>query len=414
VIDQVVDKYIDRVKNDVLNDQMRDIPLAYLMQKELPKSIKHYFDQEVENWIIEEESKFESSDRFDYDTPEIRMKIDQIFDILKNTATFSINKFNQLLERAIKLEKDFTIRPHWTMANFIFKEKDTVRTKEVNDTLRYFFVHDHYKEKLTEYFNLKYMQEINLEQFKVLVKEIDEKLFSSNMIEEAKKMLKTIADFMSDADEGASLIALDIIIMSLKDRKLESLANSFEKLTDSGKTDISLADAIELIEKGSVEDTSVEEAKEVKLDDIDVSDVTVEKEVEEDEEDDEEDEEDEPVAEVEDSSPQQETSDRGYDAGSALADVVKSKVSTGHPLEDLAGMIDKGMRKKFIKKLFKKNEAAYTEIISTLNSMSDWKDASLLIEDEFYNYEINPYAKEALAFSDICYSRFFPHDKYVG
>ena len=412
MIDQVVDKYIDRIKNDVLNDQMRDVPLAYLMQKEIPKSIQHYFDQEVENWIIEEESKFESSDRFDYDTPEVRMKIDQIFDILKNTATFSMNKFNQLLERAIKLEKDFTIRPHWTMTNFIFKENDTVRTKEVNDTLRYFFVHDHYKEKLTEYFNLKYMQEINLEQFKVLIKEIDEKLFSSNPTDEAKKMLETIAHFISDADVDVKVIPLDLIIMSFKDRKLDDLAKNFEQLVASGKSEVTLAEAIEFVEKGVDEPVEAEEAKEVKLDDIDVSDVAVQKE-EEIEEDEDEEEEDEDEAEIE-AEPAAVSSDDGYDAGSALADVVKSNVSTGQPLDDLPTMINKSMRKKFIKKLFKKNEAAYTQLIDTLNSMSDWKEASVLIEDEFYNYEVNPYAKEALAFSDICYTRFFPNDKYVG
>jgi len=77
-------------------------------------------------------------------------------------------------------------------------------------------------------------------------------------------------------------------------------------------------------------------------------------------------------------------------------------------------MIVKKIRKKAIKKLFKKNEQEYLSFIESLNALSLWTEASALIDDEFYNREINPYSKEALALTDIIYTRFFPKDKYVG
>ena len=42
-----------------------------------------------------------------------------------------------------------------------------------------------------------------------------------------------------------------------------------------------------------------------------------------------------------------------------------------------------------------------------------WKEASAYVDDEFYNLEINPYAKEAIVLSDILYNRFCPKDEYV-
>ena len=108
MLENVVDVLIRKVKDQVVTDKnMQEIPLAYLMTRDIPESVKHFFDQEVELWIREEEQKFTSSDRFDYDMPEVRMLIDQIFDFLKQNARFHLNKFNQLLEFAVKLNSLF-------------------------------------------------------------------------------------------------------------------------------------------------------------------------------------------------------------------------------------------------------------------------------------------------------------------
>ena len=119
----VVKVFIERLRNMVITDEkMTTIPLAYLATLKLPDSVSHFLDQQVELWLREEEEKFESTDRFDYDQPEVRMHIDQIFDLLKQNATFDINRFNQLLERAIKLETNYLIEPHRTLKQFIFKD----------------------------------------------------------------------------------------------------------------------------------------------------------------------------------------------------------------------------------------------------------------------------------------------------
>ena len=99
MLEEIVDILIKRVKDVVVTDpNMKNIPLAYLITREIPESVKHFFDQEVELWIREEEEKFTSNERFDYDMPEVRMNIDKIFDTLKQNANFHITKFNQLLD----------------------------------------------------------------------------------------------------------------------------------------------------------------------------------------------------------------------------------------------------------------------------------------------------------------------------
>ena len=145
MLEDKVDILIKLVKDKVITDpKMQEIPLAYLMTRDIPESVKHFFDQEVELWIREEEEKFSSNDRFDYDMPDVRMLIDKIFDFLKQNAHFHITKFNQLLERAVKLETNYTIEPQRTLTQFIFKDSPIVSTIEVYDTLKYFFKYEYH------------------------------------------------------------------------------------------------------------------------------------------------------------------------------------------------------------------------------------------------------------------------------
>jgi len=97
-----------------------------------------------------------------------------------------------------------------------------------------------------------------------------------------------------------------------------------------------------------------------------------------------------------------------------MADFVASQIKSDAPLHDLNELITGRTRKKIIKRLFKKSESDFSSFINRLNEQSAWKDASIIIDEEFYERSINPYSKEAIVFSDLIYLRFFPKDKYVG
>ena len=77
-------------------------------------------------------------------------------------------------------------------------------------------------------------------------------------------------------------------------------------------------------------------------------------------------------------------------------------------------MIKGRTRRKILKKLFKKKEKEFLAFVDQINKLTTWKEASKIIDEEFYNREVNPYSSEAITFSDIIYTRFFPKDKYVS
>ena len=444
MLDHVKDTFLNRLQKDIVTDpNMQSIPLAYIMQLDIPDSIKHFFDQEVEIWLREEEEKFTSTERFDYDMPQVRMLIDQIFDLLKQNATFHITKFNHLLERAVKLQMNYMLEPHRTLTQFLFKDSPRISTMEVYDTLKYFFRFDYYKTAISDYFNLKYLREISQDQFVSLIEEIDRKTFEENRTDTALGTIKTIMEFLSEAqNETVSSLPTDVLAAIFRDRKLDDMYQLIKKVENQGvRNQLSFDELETLLRDGSLpgmEEQEVTEkteilgfeqvqaietaAPEISLSEFDVPESTIQLEEEEEPEEEFEPEEEEVEPEEELTQPEQEAVLTEEEAepeisekvANDLADFVAKQISSDSPLEDLHGMIKGRIRKKIIKKLFKKKEDEFVSFVDQLNSLSTWKDASRVIDDEFYERGINPYSKEAIAFSDIIYTRFFPKDKYVG
>lgn len=417
MLDQIIENINQKIRKEIIQPGMDGIPINYILASNIPDSIKHFFDQEVEIWIREEAEKFSSSDKFDYDNPEIQMLIDQIFDILKQTATFPMNKFNLLLERAVKLEANYLIRPHQTLTQFLFKDNFVITTIEVYNMLKYFEKFTYYKNAFTDYFNLKYLRDISQTQFEDLINQVDNQIFSKNPLEMTLQVTKTIVSFLNEGrDTNQDTIPLDIALVACSDRNLSEYAALIEKEKSSGTNEIKISELEQMLRTGkttsALKTAPDEEAKkmeeiadiEQEKPELEVESISVPEKIAE------------PKAEVEEEEVYEEEEE--YDeeeekavpsAAEALADVVGEKLKAGQ-LADLKINIHPKQRKKFIKKVFHKKERQYEEIISSLNKTPNWKQASNMIDDFFMRENINPYSREALEFSDLVYTRYFPKD----
>jgi hypothetical protein len=452
MLEKVIDTIISKITKEVLTPQMNEISLNYLMNCKIPESVKHFFNQEVEIWLREESDKFTSNERFNYDSPEVRVLIDKIFDILKNTATLHVNKFNQLLERAIKLEANYLIRPHQTLTQFLFKNSPVVTTMEVYDMLKYFDKLQYYKDALTDYFNLKYLREISQNHFEELILGIDRQVFSKDKLNVTLKTIKAILNFFNEGREPSNSIPLDILIKAFEDRNLDDYKTLIESEIQKGNQELSLANLEVLLRTGQIEkieaeakaeqpEISVEEVADIETakPEISVEEISVAAEatapvqeipeVEAEEEEEEEEEEVEPAVsapQVEEYVPQEEAPEEpvqvtetepapaeGFTAADQLADVVSEKIK-GKYLEDLNNIISQKNRKKFVKKIFKKDDHRYSKFIAYVNQLPTWKKATTAIEEMFYQTGINPYSSIAIEFSDLIYNRYFPKDKKIN
>lgn len=436
MLDETIDIFTERMKEIVLTDKnMTSIPLAYLMTLDIPEEVRHFFIQEVEMWIREEEEKFES-DRFDYDQPEVRMLIDQIFDRLQQNAVFELTRFNHLLERAIKLELTYIVKPHRTLTQFIFRNNDTVSTIEVYDTLKYFSKLSYYKEAISDYFNTKYMHSITMAQFKDLIDQIDEERFEEDRLQTVMDTIKEIMETIGEARQTAvNTLTTDVLYDAVSDRNLDEYSELIQKVKyETDISELNYEDIERLLRDKTLPGNIPAEqpAAESVFAEYSTPEPTVEPETEPADDglslklEFEEEERTETTETVADSvSPEPATVDPAPEApaepvagsgnvASDLADFVAENMKSDAPLEPLDPMITGRLRRRIIRKLFKRNEQEYLSFIGKLDRESSWKVASRIIDDEFYTREINPYSKEAISLSDVIYLRFFPKDKYVG
>ena len=252
MLEDTVERFTNRLKGVILTDErMTSIPLAYLMRLEIPDSVKHFFDQEVELWIREEENKFTTNERFDYDMPEVRILIDQIFDILKQSATFHISKFSHLLERSVKLQMNFLIEPHRTLSQFLFKDSPVISTMEVIDTFKYFSKFDYYRKAVSDYFNQKYLREISQDQFDDLMNQIDAKAFADNTVETTLSSLKVLMEYLTEAtEETVNVLSTDVLYTALRDRKLQDYTELVSSARDKGISEFTFEEIERLLRDG--------------------------------------------------------------------------------------------------------------------------------------------------------------------
>lgn len=95
-----------------------------------------------------------------------------------------------------------------------------------------------------------------------------------------------------------------------------------------------------------------------------------------------------------------------YSDRSSEFKIVGARPTPAAALTDLRSSIDDDARKKFIKKLFRRNDPEYERALDALNALHTWKEASAYIDSLFLRYGIDPYAKVAIQFTDVVYSRF--------
>lgn len=416
------------------------VSLQDIKKRDIPSFIKNYFDRESEKWIREESSMFLSSGRFNYDLPEIKKKFDELYELLKNTAIFSRAKLHRVMEQAVKLQTNFLIQPQRTMVQFIYRDDDVITPAEVMDSMKYFLDYEYYYKALEQFFKNNTMETISRSKFKNFIQQLDEMALSQDKSGAAVNMAQVIVGFLNlGRDQQSDILDSEILINAYQDRGLPDFVNAIKNAQSKGKNNISVSQLPGMfksfLETGDIEPKVVKEAPKP----VEVTKYEEKKEVvstknlsnlvsqiedvkEEDQAADvssffeEEEEEDivlpaqmpppEVKAEVKPVAAEKPVA--GADTAAQLAEHLARQMGQAEVLEDLNKLIEDKDKKVYIKKLFKKKDKEFFQLLANLNAATNWKDANNLIDDTFYALEVNPYQKEAIAFTDAVYSRYFP------
>lgn len=73
---------------------------------------------------------------------------------------------------------------------------------------------------------------------------------------------------------------------------------------------------------------------------------------------------------------------------------------------DINKQISEADKKKYIKKLFQKNENAFTSALQIINGKATWREASEYIDELFIKHDVDMYSRLAVKFTDDIYKRY--------
>lgn len=74
--------------------------------------------------------------------------------------------------------------------------------------------------------------------------------------------------------------------------------------------------------------------------------------------------------------------------------------------DDVRNYIDAMLERKVVKKIFNRNRDNYEQTLDLLNGAGTWREASRILDELFIRYDVDPYSRIAIRFTDSVYGRY--------
>ncbi len=382
-------------------------------QSDMPRGIKTYFRSEVERWLTQERKAAPKSTRFNFSLPEVHSLLQQMHTLLIYNYQFDHAEFSSVLDDAVHMQLNFLCRPQWTLLSFVFDKISHSTTKEIIFKLSYFSEYRYFSDIMKRYITNKGLAELNIEEFRNLLIKIDEQVLRNHTGTELAELAKPIFQFVNVGDYSPeSLVPIDALMIFYDDKNMTDIKERLDKERDRHSlhhlTMKQLAGLINDVRRAD-EVAEADKKQEVALPEPPLPVETAQR----------------PPSPPAGSGPSKYEYDEYFEQKPPRSVGVPESVPVPlkpsqkeiepEPLQvtpaeaiDLHGLIDDRRRKKFLKKLFNADEAHFNTAIDTLNSLKSWKEASVFIDEIFIVNDVDPYSKEAIRFTDLIFSRFFP------
>jgi hypothetical protein len=107
------------------------------------------------------------------------------------------------------------------------------------------------------------------------------------------------------------------------------------------------------------------------------------------------------------------------EAGSEPLESIEAELITDRPEPNprriaFKSLIDEKTEKVFVKKLFNGDGDAYGKLMQKLEDAESWRVAKILIDNELFKRDVDPFSREAIKLVDLIYSRYYPEENVGG
>ncbi|MBN2029109.1 hypothetical protein JW824_02595 [bacterium] len=410
----------------------------------LPVYVKNIFKKRIEGFLKEESPfSFQPTIHFDLQPSEIEALKTRFLDIFWEVASFQEKEVEEILKEALVYRLNYILKPIDTIGKMLFEKSDTIDLSEARTMLDSFKEMLPYagqildacirgkeksldKDKYRKYVNHEVYPDIEKDPVRIVMRDFTvlTAFLSETKGEEISQVEgEEIQGFLADRNLWNFRRALDVemklgkrafnaveLEMTLK-RYLE-LRDEFKKAEEkqeSKKSEGMIQTESEYDKKESVEEEEYSSVKE----DWDLGQAM---------------DEESPLVFTEDEKEQQKTEnekpktmriirrEQKEETGEEIDDTKTPKAAerVSKPVQGISNTIDGKTEATFIKKLFDGDEKAYKELLNKLEEAETWRVAKILIDNELFKRDVDPFAREAIKLVDIVYSLYYPEEGVGG
>lgn len=360
------------------------ISLKEVLAAEIPLPLRNLIRVDVEQKLQDELRNNFVNSRFDFSHTEAVSLQNRMNSILVLNYSFNRHEYLELVHDAIHLLLNYLMRPQWTLRSFIFDNTTQVSSEVILKALRNFSVYEYLKDLIVRIIQEKNVKLMTMNEFQSLIWKCDREFIRRKDGYQLAQITLPVYDFINYGNrETKSTVATKGLIKYFDDKGMRKIVDRLQIELHRNVNEISFDELCILLEDMrktydgfEFESTSQKIPSEIP--------VTVPRE-------------EAPVVTI------------TIDESEAVEknDTISEQLSAKPQLPPLENLFDDDERKRFIKKIFKKNEKDFTDAVTDINNMSSWKEASKYVDEIYILNEVDLYSPEATRFTEITYNRFF-------
>jgi hypothetical protein len=337
------------------------IALRDVLAAEIPHPVKAFFRADVEALLASEQRRERSATRFFYDHPEVQSLQSQINAILVLHYAYDRTEFLRQVDETVHMMVNFLVRPEWTLSSVLFETSESVSAQALLRLLRYFGPYEYYRDVLSRYIEDKQITALGRAEFASLVRKVDASFVRRKTGDELARVLLPLYEFMDyPFRTGTNALPVKALIRFFDDKGLPQVVARLE--TERAKSTVALSRADLAVILEDMRRTTG--AFEVSLPD-------------------------EPRA-----------------ASPAPAAPEPAAARPQASASGILAAIGENDRRRFIIRIFKQNEDAFTEALASMASLGSWEEASARIDQIYAQNQIDPYSYDAERFSGVLFQHY--------
>ena len=405
--------------------QKESITLKDLLGTAVPKNIKRYVQCEVIGWLLTDFRSAPALSHISGQSRTSRVIVESMVQPLAMEYVFTRTEFLSTLENGVHFLENYLCRPHWTLEEFVFDRQDRVSADLLATKLTYLTDYAYLCDLIAAAVRRKGWKDIQRSDFRALVARIDQEVTKNHSARELTQLVKPIYDFLFLEDARPDrAIPCKALLVFFQDKDLKGPKELLERriqmhaeisLSELGKimAETASGDSSPAPETNPATVESTDPPNSIPGEQVDSADTVVEGSATE-------------IPEPTVPSPgpppdgttdiqqqPRQNPESAFSPSRPMANPVLSLTFAGlketrqnRILPEISTLISQDQRDRFLKAVFKKDDAYFSGVMTALNKTHSWKEASLYLNQLYEINSLDPYADVVVEFTNVIHRRY--------